>query len=290
MQQPWGLSGPQFLVLFSIAFPVSVLLVFGARSLAGRLPSKGMGRQLTPYELAYLAGGAKRVLVTGVAELLSSGRVHRSRDGRLTTDRAYPFSGPMEKAVARNMIVAARWRDRIPKFRADPALRAMLGELRAGGQLPTAGGRVGWTIVVLLPVAVWVTGLVRAINGAALNRPIGDLEVLLEFSGVILIFVVVWWCRRAARPSAHGAVLLRRARNQYQSRGTYRHVSSIPLNSIAVLGTVGVADAAMLGLMGQTAPAGSGGYGGSSGCASGGCGGGGGGGCGGGGGGGGCGG
>jgi uncharacterized protein (TIGR04222 family) len=282
MQQPWGLSGPQFLVVYSIALPVSALFVVGVRALVGRLGRREIGRSLTPYEVAYLAGGADRVLIVGAAELMSSGQVHRSRDGRLTTDSGYRFRAPIEKAVARNMRVGASWADRSRKFSEDPTLRDLVARLRADGLVLTGRGRLLWSALLLVPIAVWVTGLIRAINGVRLGRPATDLIVLLILSAGAVVLFLIWWARRTFWPSARGALLLRRMRRRYTSGGDqrdgYRTIAGIPLTTIAVLGVAAVGDSALLGLISGPASLNSCSLSSGSGCGGGGCGGGGGGG------------
>jgi uncharacterized protein (TIGR04222 family) len=232
MQQPWGLSGPQFLGVYSAAFVVTVLLVVGIRYGAGLL-AEG---HLTTYQAAFLVGGTERVLTAGVFELLADVHVHRSRDGRLTRGRGFTARDPLQDAIARNMAVSAKWSDRVAKLKASPAIEDLKKELRESGLLLTPAGAVWWSAVLLLPIAVWVTGLVRLINGANLHRPIWDLFWLLMGSAIVVITLLGLIRRRGVWSTPRGAALVGMLRSRHQHSSESQGRREMQLTGVVLLG------------------------------------------------------
>jgi uncharacterized protein (TIGR04222 family) len=251
MQQPWGLSGPQFLGVYSAAFAASVALVLAIRRVLGQRSAARFDRPLTPYELAFLAGGTDRVLLIGAHELLASGRVHRSRDGRLTRDGDFTANDPLRNAIARIMSAPTAWSVREAEFRLDPAINDLKGTLLASGLVMTARGRRWWLATLLLPVAVWVVGLARVINGAELHLPVADLIMLLIVSAAVVPVLYFAILRRGIWATPVAAALVARLRRQHrwqQRERRRRGAFEAPLAGIAALGVV-AASGAMLNLM-----------------------------------------
>ncbi|HJP78002.1 MAG TPA: TIGR04222 domain-containing membrane protein [Pseudonocardiaceae bacterium] len=253
MQQPWGLSGPQFLGVYSAAFVATVLLVVGIRYGAGLL-AKG---RLTTYQAAFLIGGTERVLIAGVFELLANVHVHRSRDGRLTSGRGFTARDPLQAAIARNMAVSAKWSDRVAKLKASPAIEDLQSELRESGLLLTPAGSVWWSAALLLPIVVWVTGLVRLINGANAHRPVGDLIVLLLGSAIVVIALLGRIKRRGVWSTPRGAALVGRLRSRHQYSSEGQGGRQMQLTGIALLGIV-AAGTAVQSLAGSAVGSGAG--------------------------------
>ena len=79
MTDPWGISGPDFVVLY-VTLIVAVLLVrlvvTGVARAWGRRPGRAQpGPPPTVYQLAYLAGGADRAVDAAIAALVERGQL-----------------------------------------------------------------------------------------------------------------------------------------------------------------------------------------------------------------------
>ncbi|MDQ3578704.1 MAG: TIGR04222 domain-containing membrane protein, partial [Actinomycetota bacterium] len=90
MNEPWGITGPDFLRIYLVGFAFALLSALALRIMArtgsagGRTTGDAIGHdQLDMDELAYLAGGARRVVETSVARLLDQGKVRANRTGMI---------------------------------------------------------------------------------------------------------------------------------------------------------------------------------------------------------------
>lgn len=74
MGHPWGISGPSFLLLYGAVLAVAVVLV----AILYRAVRRPYGAKPEPDGdvniLAYLCGGASRVVETSLAQLIEQGR------------------------------------------------------------------------------------------------------------------------------------------------------------------------------------------------------------------------
>lgn len=209
--QPWGLSGSEFLAVYSTVFVVSVLLLIVPRYTFGF----GAEGTLTYYQAAFLIGGAGRVLLTGCADLLESGRAWRAQVGGLAKEGDFTAGGSIEAAIVEVMSAAAPWHDRTNRLRRDPAIDELKAELRASGLMMTQAGGRYWRAAVFLPVVIWLVGVARMINDAIVHQPIGDLITLLLISmvAVTVLYNRVMYLGVYATPRC--AVLIRRLRRGY---------------------------------------------------------------------------
>lgn len=89
MAQPWGLTGPEFTVIYLVGFPLSLVIVLVLQAMVSRIGSRRAGGEarLDIYEAAYVAGGPSRVLNTAVAGLALSGRILVASGGNVTPSR-----------------------------------------------------------------------------------------------------------------------------------------------------------------------------------------------------------
>lgn len=285
MGEPWGLSGPQFTGLYAAGYVVAVVLVFVVQGVLARAGSRDANPpvHLDTYQAAYLAGGPGRVADTAVAALALRGSLHIARNGLLTMAGGATAHGPVETAALAACVPSGRISRVRLRLRQEPSVTVLGEELRAWGLLLHGRRAVLWRLVLLLPVAVWVTGAVRAVNGANLNRPIGNLLILLVISG-IATFVLLSRRRLRRRPSPLGRAVLAELRARHASVPAPRRRtvedSAMAMTGVAVLGLAAVDDpalrSALLGSIGSTSSGGGGDSGGSgSSCGGGGCGGGG---------------
>ena len=295
MDQPWGLSGPDFLQLYGAALFGLLLLTVAVALLTkissgraaggdgGAVVGGASGAELGTYELAYLFGGVDRVADAAVAGLVEAGslRVTRSRELH-SIDRA----GADEY---QNKVLEWSWHDinRVRRaFRVSDLGEPLRLSLQRRGLVITesrcrASVLVGWLFPLL-----GLVGVARLLNGVAHRYPVGFL--VLE----LIITAFLWAGAHAAgknpRPTWAGERFKREWKGWDRTRGSL-HGKNAPVRTaesatavllVAVGGVSAYPDSELAGLLVPPTSGGSGGAGGGSG----GGGGGGGGGCGGGGG------
>ena len=183
----WGISGPQFLLLYVALFAVTVPVVVLARrrALAGP-PGAAVPARLDRYEVAYLNGGCELVATTAVTGLLRDGVLtstsRRGRRVRLGV-RAAPPAGAHPVEWATYQLVAARpdhprWALGAELCRAT-AMAAVCERLRQGGLAPTPEQRARYRAAGLWFVPLLALGTARVAAGSANGRPVGFLVVAL---------------------------------------------------------------------------------------------------------------
>ncbi|MFI6500496.1 TIGR04222 domain-containing membrane protein [Nonomuraea typhae] len=192
-----------FLVVVALALVILVSrLTNGVRAhrlkVAGATLSQA-GHRLTPYELAYLAGGPRRAINTALAVLATAGAVRVSRLAQVSPVQGARYAQePLEQAVLD--AVAMRPGARAAELRAmlerGPALLALEERLRAAGLLLAEGAQApallrlervrlaawvaaGFEISVLLLAAAGVVGLEYGFFGALF---LGGYAAFMGFS------------------------------------------------------------------------------------------------------------
>jgi uncharacterized protein (TIGR04222 family) len=234
------MTGPAFFGIYLLAFGASLGLLFGAYLV--RVRHAKTDDVPSPYHLAFLASGAKQVLLVGLAELMATGRAHCSRDGRLTMDSGYRYPGRVQRAIGWLLKEPGTWSGRARRLRRDRAVRDIVDDLRTAGLVWTARSLLAWSPLMLLPIAIFATGIARE---AATGWNVA-LFYLLFGSVAIAPFCLSYLWRRGAWPTPRGrALVVRSEAEQYQdrrSRSRARPISEIPLTAIAVFGTDAVGD------------------------------------------------
>jgi uncharacterized protein (TIGR04222 family) len=303
VNQPWGLSGPQFLGLYLGVFALSALLAVAVRPALRRGPVKDAGWG-DVYTLAVLSGGSIRVVDTAVQALVEGGQLRAGRDHKLTVCGEATPDEPVQQAVL-DRLGRAGSTDlagaRRMVGRTEPVQQVTHQAIHRGLLLDPAQRRLA-RLLVLLPTAVFGVGIARLVNGIREGRPIGFLIFALIVTGMLLLMVAL----TVPRATRAGQELLERARRRHQEGaepqefgsygatdasayggyGSPDEVAPAAVLSVAVLGAVGVADPtlrqALYGGPGSSGGGGGGGGGdsggdggGGSGCGGGGCGGGG---------------
>lgn len=193
MGEPWGISGPWFLVFYAVGFVVAVGTPFAVRRLAARVgPSAWRPDvELDLYRTAFLAKDYRRVGETALAALALRGQILVGRDGRFTAVEGETVDDPIE-SLAYDVVRgggsrgAAKW-----AAGNNASVNAIRDDL-VSRHLYVRSGRLRLYRVaaLVLPVAVWVTGLVRVIDGAALHRSVAVLFSLLVLTGIGLVIAV----------------------------------------------------------------------------------------------------
>lgn len=192
MQRPWGLSGPEFLQLYWIALALAVLVAIVVRVRVRAGHSSQPVRSLDMDELAYLAGGPRRVVETALARLLTAGELRTSRRGTVQATSATSSLNPVDRAV---IIDSQRYTNRtvnlmIPAVAKDDAVIAIGRRLEEMGlivhpDVAKAALRKG-------SMALWVLlaiGVVRLVNGLAIGTAVGWLTFQILLTGVLIFLL-----------------------------------------------------------------------------------------------------
>ncbi|MCK2213158.1 TIGR04222 domain-containing membrane protein [Actinomadura sp. ATCC 31491] len=201
-------------------------------------------RPLGPYELAYVAGGARRVADTALAVLAGAGHVRVARGGTVHRVHA-PASGrdPVEEAVLG--VLASRSGLPVTALRVETgrtlAMDALARRLAGAGLVLAPGaferaarlaGRLRWAAVVVLAgeVLTLVTIVVQGVRRSA----VAALAVLAA-TGVFAL-VAAGRQRRAARATVTGAGLesLEAARAGHP-RGTAEEAYAVALYGLGAV-------------------------------------------------------
>ncbi|MFF1611783.1 TIGR04222 domain-containing membrane protein [Amycolatopsis sp. NPDC058278] len=213
MTDPWGISGPDFVVLY-IALLGAVLLVrlvvTGIAVSWARRPGRAQpGPPPTVYQLAFLAGGPDRATDAAIAALVERGQLRVNSYKQISKTGTRPVE-PLERAVfdiaklKTTAVIRA-------KVRGSAAMRALADSLDERGLLSSAN-RQARTFGLVLQLAVLVLGIARLVNGVSLGRPVGILLFLTLLATVLALASAAGLKTAARRPSAAGHRVLGQAR------------------------------------------------------------------------------
>ena len=227
MSQPWGLSGPQFLVIYGVGAAAIVVVTFLLRLLIRFGSSADAGRPLDPCEVGCLAGGPARAAQVVIADFAASGAVRVDSSGRVSLadraafDRRCEFlrdgvtgaATPFSELWLPAGVSVHQFQGKIAQL---PAIAAIRARLRAEGLLVSPARAAMVRIVSLaLWAALFVTGGLRLAEGARGHRPIGDLQGLVVLSAFACLFSLAGnWGRLTNLTTFRGAGLLRRLRSE----------------------------------------------------------------------------
>jgi uncharacterized protein (TIGR04222 family) len=301
VNEPWGLSGPQFLEVYGAGMAAVIVIPLLARQVIRWLPGRRRGPaagELDAYQAGYLAGGPRRAAEVIVAELTQTGALRVSSQGQIS------LVDPRRAAASPAVRVHGVRTDQIPfGDKTHGALKALArddGVQEIGRELVAAGlvvrrqrQRLVLVIAAVLIAALHAAAIARFMEAAANHRPAGDLTGLFILSIVMSVFLVVRLLRQPWRTRRGGACLrrLQRAGRDGISLPTAAQAAfagdGLPaagqaaLLGVALLGFTALADTGLRGalLAGMPSPGSGGGYsggsscGGGGGCGGGGCGG-----------------
>lgn len=184
--RPWGMNGPEFLVVYAVVLIVVCCVVAAVRF---RLRDHELGQYehgtLNLYERAYLNDGAARVADTALAGLVEARAVRVNRGRRITA------TGPTGRDGFQNLVldhikgetkVAALRREVKDSGRCAPIEQG----LRERKLLVSASGRRVLRAVLGLYPLLLAVGVARAVDGSAQGYPIGLLI------GELFLTLFVW--------------------------------------------------------------------------------------------------
>ncbi|MCP2168297.1 TIGR04222 domain-containing membrane protein [Goodfellowiella coeruleoviolacea] len=214
MHESWGLTGPQFLAGYGVALAVALISGLIVRARMRAAAQNKSTEPLSADELAYLAGGPRRVAEAALARLVESGALRTSRAGTVSVT-GVPATGPVDQAVLAD---ASRHLRRTvslllasvvnhPALSRDLASALVRRDLLVAADTVRARLRLAVTpLLVLLGV-----GVLRWINGVAVGAPVGWLTVLLLVTAVLAVLLR---SRPAVPRTERGQRLLEAARDR----------------------------------------------------------------------------
>jgi uncharacterized protein (TIGR04222 family) len=248
MGQPWGLSGPQFLLVYGAGVAVIVVAAAVLRFLVRWVPGPRTDRQLDAPAAGYLAGGPMRAAQVVIAGLLDAGALRVDSAGRVTVADQLAFaqqSGFLTGGLPAQDF--AGWRGAImtrlgpggmpatpfpelwmpsgtsvyqlqQKISRMPGIAAIGTRLRADRLIVSRSrARVIAVTVLLLWAALFVTGGLRLAEGAHNHRPINDLQGLVIVSGVVCLFTMAGLLRSLTHTrTTLGGKLVRQMRTAHR--------------------------------------------------------------------------
>lgn len=220
MGRPWGLSGPEFLWLYSglLLLPalVSFLWWHGQRR---RYQSRDVSPPLSVYQQAWLAGGGTRAAETVIARLVQSGDLRVNSLGFLT--KVAETSGDRLEKSALTASHNVHWARAVDTLRGTPATTDMGNGLVLNGLLmPPKATRQRLRVIRLLYVAMLALGVIRWINGVSQGYPIGYLTIMLVVCAIALVVMSVQLKRSMARRTVLGDRALAEQRSAVTVGGT----------------------------------------------------------------------
>ncbi|HEY0637543.1 MAG TPA: TIGR04222 domain-containing membrane protein [Pseudonocardiaceae bacterium] len=231
MDTPWGITGPQFLALYSAGLVIAVGIAVFVRYRARRPAAPD--ERFPPLDiagLAFLAGGPRRVVEVAIARLIEVGALRPIRGGQVaavTNYAPHPLdaavldeTGPLPRAVSTV----------IRRATVNPVVTA-IGDALVRQKLllaPKAARRAQRRAVLALHLLLLV-GVIRLINGVWRDYPVAYLAVLLALT---LVLALVLGGKRLPARTVHGDDVLSAARDGDQ------HLLLGP--SAAMMGAAGV--------------------------------------------------
>jgi uncharacterized protein (TIGR04222 family) len=212
------LSGPEFLQLYWIGLALAVLVVVIVRMRVRAGRSNQPVRSLDMDELAYLAGGPRRVVETSIARLLTSGELRTSRRGTVQVTPNAQSLNQVDRAVITD---GQRYTNR--------TVNLMIPAVSQEGVVTAIGQRLEDMGLVVNPdvaksalrkgsLVLWVLlaiGVVRWVNGIAISAPVGWLTLQLVITGAL-----IWLLTRRGKHlrTSKGNRVLEEARTTSTSR------------------------------------------------------------------------
>jgi uncharacterized protein (TIGR04222 family) len=212
MNNPWGLSGPEFLWLYGTGLVVTVAWAVAVRMRARRPRMAEPPPVLDLESVAFLAGGARRLLELSIARLTARGFVRINRRGTIkAVASGTEPTEPLDVSVLNTL--GGR----------SPLVSKLIRDVNAVDHMDRVAGTLTRHSLLISPEAVakakrWslvptylllVVGVVRLLNGAAGGYPVGYLVIEL---GVTVLALIVLHKRRIRPRTVHGDRALKAAR------------------------------------------------------------------------------
>lgn len=190
-QQPWGLSGEQFLEWYFIALGCAVALAVVIRILPKLSNGGNSVLRPTAVEIGFLSGGAERAVETAVAELLAAGALRADSGGLLRSTGKHDARNALASRVLIRTQASHRLSDLVGYLKRQPGMGEVGGGLVEFGLVVRPELAARFRLASALPMlAVFVTGGVRWVNGLLLGRAIGFLTPSVLVALVLFIVIL----------------------------------------------------------------------------------------------------
>ncbi len=203
----WNVDGPTFLVIYLGLLTVTVTASLVARKVLSRGGNVSRsGKNLRLYEVAFLAGGARRVLQSMLVRLHEAGVVTLDDKGKVhAAEKLLSPVDPMETTVRDSLEARAKtWADLRAEI-ADSLAETQAKLIEAGLLVPDADAFRARFISTLLMGGVLLIGGLRVWHALDVSRPFGFLLVLMLVALVAMLVML----RRPFRTAAGDAALER---------------------------------------------------------------------------------
>jgi uncharacterized protein (TIGR04222 family) len=201
---PLDFEGPAFLGLFLVLFLACIGITTLLRRQLKDIGGQSRGAELDTWSIAYLAGGAERVVDAGMASLLAGGQAKWDTQKK-RLDIAHPqqvHDYPLDE-IAR-AAAAEPSVNRIVR-RVDGRLERIRAALLARKLLIDDSRRWMLGLISALPFALLtLLGVTKIIVGMSRDRPVGFLIFLTLISGAVALLVLL---KRPVRSRAGDTVL-----------------------------------------------------------------------------------
>jgi uncharacterized protein (TIGR04222 family) len=196
----WTLSTLQFLGIYAAGLGLTMVLPLAVRRVIRQAPGRQITRELDPYEVGYLVGGAHRAAEVVIAELVGSGALRVDSSGRLSeADRAArtgAYAGALDRMTPTGMPDGRKTRHIRNKLGSAPEIVLMGRRLsRDGLAIPSPrAALIRWITAVLMLalLAIWILRVIAVGNNGRAIFVLLMLMILTVPADVLLFILVTY--------------------------------------------------------------------------------------------------
>ncbi len=176
----WGISGPDFLLVYLGAAAVFLVVAIVARlSVTRSNPGAAPGRLPTPAEVAFLLGGRTQAAYSSLARLRTAGVIGVGAERGLTVTGPVPAgANRLDLAVYAAAQRDVRARDLPDHAEVQSAVAEISDTVERAGWLPESSIRTRARLGAFLLLGLTAFGVVRIVAGAMNERDVGFLVAL----------------------------------------------------------------------------------------------------------------
>lgn len=215
VNEPWGISGPEFLAIYGGLLGLPIVLMLGWRLALRVRRATTVATLPSAYHYAYLLAGPDRVVDAATATLIDQERVRVDSRGRLTAIGRRPPSEPLAAEVWHTVrgLPSCRISSLRTDFRDNTLVTGVAADLVERGMVvPKTRVAAVWRAIVVLYILVLAVGVARWVNGVRLDRPVGYLALLVQLGALLTIIAVASRRRFSTTVTTHGARVRKAAR------------------------------------------------------------------------------